>query len=216
MAVNAARATAALLAAVLALGACGSGSGSGSGSASGSQSGDQPATTESGGGDASSDLAIGGSDAASQVDREVSETLSELDAETRDGNTVVTLPERVLFAFGEHELLLEAGQVLDDLAGVIDQIEGAPVQVNGHTDSVGSTAANQHLSDRRARSVTDHLVAAGVEAGRIHPRGFGEAQPIAPNAHPDRSDDPEGRARNRRVEVVIEGVDLSGGSGGSG
>ena len=204
MAVNAARATAALLAAALALGACGSGTGSGE---------DQPATTESGGGDASSDLAIGGSDAASQVDREVSETLSELDAESRDGNTVVTLPESVLFAFGEHELLPEATQVLDDLVRVIDHVESAPVQVNGHTDSVGSTAANQQLSDRRARSVADHLIAAGVEAGRIHPRGFGEAQPIAPNANPDGSDDPEGRARNRRVEVVIEGVDLSGGSG---
>jgi outer membrane protein OmpA-like peptidoglycan-associated protein len=200
MAVNPARVAAALLAAALALGACGTGSGDA----------DPAATTESGGTDASSDLAIGGGDAASRVDREVSETLSELDAETRDGNTVVTLPERVLFAFGEHELLPEATQVLDDLAGVIDHVEDAPVQVNGHTDSVGSAAANRQLSDRRARAVVDRLVAAGVDTGRLQPRGFGEAQPIAPNANPDGSDDPDGRARNRRVEVVIEGVDLSG------
>jgi outer membrane protein OmpA-like peptidoglycan-associated protein len=199
MAVNAARVTSALLAAALALGACGTDSGD-----------DQPATTESDGGEASSDLAIGGSGAASQVEREISETLSELDAETRDGDTVVTLPERVLFAFGEHDLLPEASGVLDDLAGVIVQVEGAPVRVDGHTDSVGSTAANQQLSDRRARSVVDYLVAAGVDAGRLHPRGFGEARPIAPNANPDGSDDPDGRARNRRVEVVIEGVDLTG------
>jgi OOP family OmpA-OmpF porin len=84
------------------------------------------------------------------------------------------------------------------------------VRVDGHTDSVGSTAANQQLSDRRARSVVEYLVAVGVDAGRLHPRGFGEAWPIAPNANPDGSDDPDGRARNRRVEVVIEGVDLTG------
>jgi outer membrane protein OmpA-like peptidoglycan-associated protein len=212
------RGAAALLAAAVALGAGGACSpgddsgGEGDGEGAFGESTDREATTTSpSDGDAGSDLTIDGRDAASDVEREMSETLSSLDVEARGGDTVVTLPEHVLFAFGEHELLPEATQVLDDLAAVIAEVEGAAVQVNGHTDAVGSTEANQQLSERRAQAVVDHLVAAGVEADRLQPAGFGESQPVAPNARADGSDDPDGRARNRRVEVVIEGVDLSGG-----
>ena len=134
--------------------------------------------------------------------------MSELDAETRDGDTVVSLPDRVLFAFGSPELLPDAAPVLDDLVQAIDYFADAPVQVSGHTDAVGSAASNQALSEH-ARAVVDYFTDAGVDRSRLHSQGFGEAQPVVPNTHEDGSDDPEGRGQNRRVEIVLEGVDLA-------
>lgn len=157
---------------------------------------------------AGSELTRGGSDVASEVERRVAETLSELDARMRDGDTVVTLPSRVLFDFDEHELRADAGEVLDGLAEAAAHFADAPVAVHGHTDSVGGAAYNQRLSERRAESVVGYLVDAGVAADRITARGLGENEPVAPNTGDDGSDNPEGRARNRRVEVILEGVDL--------
>jgi outer membrane protein OmpA-like peptidoglycan-associated protein len=162
---------------------------------------------DTGGGDgAQTDLDVDRSDTASALERRVSATLSELDAEQRGADTVVVLPEQVLFAFGDHELLPEAIPVLDGLVEAMGLYAAAPVQVNGHTDAIGSDAANQALSERRAQAVTDHFVGQGVDPARIHAQGFGESQPVAPNAHPDGADDPDGRSRNRRVEVVLENV----------
>ena len=155
---------------------------------------------------AATELEIGASETASELERRISETLSELDAEQRGADTVVVIPEQVLFAFGEHELLPEAATVLDRLVEVMQHYGSAPVRVDGHTDAIGSDAANQALSERRAQAVVDHLVAAGVDPGRLRAQGFGESRPVAPNTHPDGADDPDGRARNRRVEVVLEGV----------
>lgn len=181
--------------------------GSGSGSSSSSTSGpDEPGA----GGGAATELDIEGSDVVTDLERRVSETLSELDAEQRGADTVVTLPEHVLFAFGRHELLPEATAVLDRLAEAMRLHGTAPVRVEGHTDAVGSDAANQALSERRAQAVVDHLVAAGIGADRLRAQGFGETRPVAPNTHPDGADDPAGRARNRRVEVVLEGVTAPG------
>jgi photosystem I P700 chlorophyll a apoprotein A2 len=164
-----------------------------------------PEAGDSGGG--GSDLDRDRSDAASDVERRVSETLTELDARVEEGDTVITLPDQVLFEFGRHELLPEAGTTLDRIAEAVDHFAPAPVRVAGHTDARGSTDHNQALSERRAGSVVDHLVGAGVDPGRITAEGFGETRPVAPNTRPDGTDDPDGRARNRRVEVVIVGVD---------
>lgn len=120
-----------------------------------------------------------------------------------------SLPDRVLFDYDRHELHADAGPILNDLAEVITYFVAARVQVNGHTDSRGLDDYNQRLSERRARSVVDHMLGAGVEPERLTARGFGEARPVAPNARPDGSDDPDGRAQKRRVEIVIEGVDAS-------
>jgi outer membrane protein OmpA-like peptidoglycan-associated protein len=147
------------------------------------------------------------SDAASDIERRVSETLSELDAEVRGGDTVITLPDRVLFDFDQHELLSSSTEILDDIAEAIVYFADAPVRVAGHTDGKGSPEYNQGLSERRARSVVDHLVTAGVEARRVTAEGLGEANPVAADTNPDGSDNPQGRAQNRRVEIVIEGVD---------
>lgn len=68
-------------------------------------------------------------------------------------------------------------------------------EIYGHADSTGPTVYNQKLSERRAKAVVDYLVAKGVDASRLSPKGFGETVPIAPNTTP------EGRQKNRRVEV---------------
>jgi outer membrane protein OmpA-like peptidoglycan-associated protein len=147
------------------------------------------------------------SDASSDIERRISDTFSELGAELRGGDTVITLPDTVLFDFDQHELLTGASGVLDNLAEAITYFAGAPVQVTGHTDGKGTPEYNEGLSERRARSVVDYFVTKGVDADRINAEGLGESQPVATDVNPDGSDDPDGRARNRRVEIVIEGVD---------
>ena len=78
------------------------------------------------------------------------------------------------------------------------------MRIEGYTDSKGSEAYNKGLSEDRAQSVADWLAEVeGLDGGTFDVVGFGEAKPVAPNEKPDGSDDPEGRQKNRRVEIVI-------------
>lgn len=130
----------------------------------------------------------------------------DLAAEETEQEVRYSLSGDVLFAFDRAEIRPDAEAVLEELAADVRQrFPGADVRVEGHTDARGSEAYNQTLSQRRAEAVKRWLVAeGGLEAGRISTRGFGESRPVAPNAKPDGSDDPAGRQRNRRVEVVVE------------
>lgn len=74
--------------------------------------------------------------------------------------------------------------------------------VDGHADAIGTDAYNYGLSMRRAQAVRDALVKTGVPAARLTPRGFGKTRPVAPNTNEDGSDNPDGRAMNRRVELT--------------
>ncbi|WP_457787688.1 OmpA family protein [Pseudomonas sp. PL-6] len=103
----------------------------------------------------------------------------------------------VLFAFDSAELTGEARGLLADVATRLTGANLVSVRVVGHTDSVGSDAYNQGLSERRARSVADFLIAQGVPAGKVSTEGRGESQPVADNG----SD--AGRAENRRVELHV-------------
>jgi outer membrane protein OmpA-like peptidoglycan-associated protein len=112
--------------------------------------------------------------------------------------TVVTLSGSVLFASGKSELLPTATSRLTQVAqALVSGDPDATFVVEGHTDSSGSEELNQRLSEARAKSVRDFLVARGVPAERIQSRGVGEAQPVADNSSA------EGRANNRRVEIII-------------
>jgi outer membrane protein OmpA-like peptidoglycan-associated protein len=127
-----------------------------------------------------------------------------LEATETERGVVVNLPD-VLFAFGKADLTVDAHTKIERSATVLTrQASGRPVSVEGHTDSVGSEAANQRLSERRAEVVATGLKDHGVSAQRITSKGFGERYPVAPNAIADGADNPSGRAKNRRVEVVIE------------
>jgi len=111
---------------------------------------------------------------------------------------IVTLSGSVLFRSDESTLLSSARVKLDQVATALLAIRARNLIVEGNTDSQGSEAYNQGLSQRRADAVREYLVQKGYPADRIQSRGRGESNPIANNASP------EGRANNRRVEIVIE------------
>jgi OOP family OmpA-OmpF porin len=110
---------------------------------------------------------------------------------------VVIELEGVHFDFDSAKLKPEAMTILDDAAALLMKHERVVVEVGGHTDSTGPESYNQGLSERRANSVQDYLVSKGVRASRLSAKGYGEAMPVASN------DTREGRAMNRRVELVV-------------
>ncbi|EZH80820.1 membrane protein [Ectopseudomonas composti] len=103
----------------------------------------------------------------------------------------------VLFAFDSAELTGDARRLLADVSTRLTGASLVAVKVVGHTDSEGSDGYNQALSERRARSVADFLIAQGVSAGKLSTEGRGESQPVADNASE------AGRAENRRVELYV-------------
>ncbi len=111
----------------------------------------------------------------------------------RPGDQVVL---RVQFRSNRAELLPESRVVLDSVASAIRGTPNSRWQVEGHTDGVGTDAANRTLSDARARSVVDYLVSRGVDASILTARGFGEERPVTSDATV------EGRAQNRRVQLL--------------
>jgi len=105
----------------------------------------------------------------------------------------------VLFRTGSFELLPGARERLAKVSGIVLAYPSLHLQIEGHTDSVGTDEYNQTLSEKRAGAVRDYLVQQGIGAGSIEARGFGKKQPIASN------DTAEGRQQNRRVELVLSG-----------
>jgi len=112
---------------------------------------------------------------------------------------VITLSGAVLFGSGQAALLPGAMMKLNEVADAL--LKGnaeSKIVVEGHTDSQGSASLNQDLSVRRAQSVRDYLVSRGIAADRITAQGLGSTRPVAPN------NTAEGRADNRRVEIVVQ------------
>src|SRR6476619_785719 len=105
----------------------------------------------------------------------------------------------VLFKTGSFELLSGARERLAKVSGIVIAHPGLHLEVEGHTDSVGSDEYNQDLSEKRASAVRDYFVQQGIAANSIEARGFGKTQPVATN------DTAEGRQQNRRVELVLSG-----------
>jgi len=111
----------------------------------------------------------------------------------------------VNFDFDKSKLRPDAVEILNQAVEVLKKYPELKVEVAGHTDSVGTDAYNQKLSERRAKAVYDYLTSNGVDAGRLRgPNGYGESRPIAPNTNPDGSDNPEGRAKNRRTDLNVQ------------
>ena len=111
---------------------------------------------------------------------------------------VITLSGSVLFASGKSGLLPAAQSRLKDVAKVLTREDPVSTMVvEGHTDSQGKASYNQTLSEERAQAVRDYLVASGIAADRISSKGYGPSRPVSEN------NTSEGRANNRRVEIVI-------------
>jgi outer membrane protein OmpA-like peptidoglycan-associated protein len=133
--------------------------------------------------------------------------LSQLNSilQTRDSarGLIVNMSD-VLFDTGSYTLKPGAREKLAKISGIVLAHVGLSLQIEGHTDSVGGDDFNQQLSERRADSVRDFLAEQGVPASSITARGFGKMQPVASN------DTAEGRQRNRRVELVVNGDAIGG------
>jgi outer membrane protein OmpA-like peptidoglycan-associated protein len=111
---------------------------------------------------------------------------------------VITLSGEVLFASGKSDLMSGAQAKLSEVADALTKEDkDSKVVVEGHTDSQGGASYNQDLSQRRAQAVRDYLVTRGMASDRVTAAGFGPTRPIADNTSP------EGRANNRRVEIVV-------------
>ena len=102
------------------------------------------------------------------------------------------------FAFNQATLTPEGQEKVRSVAETLNRYPDRGIEVSGYTDSTGSEARNQRLSERRAEAVKQILVESGVSASRITTTGYGASNPVASNATA------EGRAQNRRVEIVLE------------
>jgi outer membrane protein OmpA-like peptidoglycan-associated protein len=136
---------------------------------------------------------------ALEENRRILEELRNRGADARITNrgVSVNLPD-VLFEFGKSNLTYEAEQTARQIAEAAGSVKGRMITVEGHTDSIGSDQANQKLSEDRADRVARTIISDGVSREKVRSRGLGKTKPIASN------ESSEGRARNRRVEVIIE------------
>ena len=129
--------------------------------------------------------------------------LKDLGAKVTEQEIRIELAADVLFDFDKATLRKEATPALDKVAQVLKSYPNASATIEGHTDGKGDDAYNQKLSERRAESVRGWLAGNGASLP-MTTRGWGRKKPIAPNAKPDGKDDPEGRQKNRRVEIVVK------------
>ncbi len=163
-------------------------------------------------------LAVGGSPRAVAIGGAVGAAVGglighELDAQQREleaslgGNgatvtntgssLIVALPAAITFESSSSDLTPQAAKDIASVSATLGKYPNSTVRVLGHTDDTGSTAYNQRLSERRAQAVTNVLVASGTPSNRVQTFGLAYKQPIASN------ETPEGRAQNRRVEIII-------------
>ena len=143
------------------------------------------------------EMARNDADSARSDAEEMRRQIEAMQAEATDRGLVLTLGD-VLFATGRSEVKVGSASNLNKLVAFLNKYPERKVQIEGHTDNVGSENSNQDLSQRRADSVRSYLMQQGIGADRLVAAGKGESQPIADNA----SD--SGRQQNRRVVAIIE------------
>src|SRR5882724_3004852 len=140
-----------------------------------------------------------------QKELDLERAQKEFQAQQSGRSLSMNLSGDVLFDYDKAVLRPEAEQALKKVAVVLSQFPESKVTVEGYTDSKGTKATNMQLSRERALAVKDWLVKnGGVVAANISTKGFGEQYPIAPNKNTDGSDNPLGRALNRRVSIIVE------------
>jgi len=144
------------------------------------------------------DLARREAELASAQAQSLQRRLEYMEYRQTDRGVVVTLDD-VLFEVGETDLLPSAAQNLDDVIELLESEPDKEIRIEGHTDSTGPAELNVRLSQQRAEAVLDALVERGIDRGRLTAVGMGEEFPIATN------ETAEGRASNRRVDVIVLG-----------
>ena len=130
--------------------------------------------------------------------------IKDLNGTVGESEITVPLPSDVLFDYDRADIKQEAIPTLRKLQQAISELNPEQIQIEGHTDSHGSETYNLQLSQQRAEAIATWLVNnAGITSDRLISQGYGETQPIAENQKPNGEDNPEGRAKNRRVEIII-------------
>ena len=133
--------------------------------------------------------------------------LQDLGAKVTDQEVRIDLASDVLFDFDKYTLRAEAAPTLRKVGQVAASYPRSTMTIEGHTDGKGTHPYNMKLSEDRAASVKIWLVQnTGIPSSHMSTRGWGETKPVAPNKKPDGSDDPVGRQKNRRVEIVLRKV----------
>ncbi|MDI7863825.1 OmpA family protein [Rhizobiaceae bacterium n13] len=146
--------------------------------------------------------ALAGGAVGNYMDSQEAELRAELESTgvsvTRVGDRIIlNMPSNITFATDQDQIQPAFYSTLNSVAIVLRKFNRTLIDINGHTDSTGSLAHNQALSERRAASVANFLGGQGVDQRRISTMGFGPNQPVASNATET------GRAQNRRVEISI-------------
>jgi outer membrane protein OmpA-like peptidoglycan-associated protein/tetratricopeptide (TPR) repeat protein len=121
--------------------------------------------------------------------------------------STITL-NNIFFDYNSSELKQESFVELEKLYKLIKNNPSLKIEIGGHTDSKGSMDANMRLSQERTQSVVNYLITQGIDEKKLVAKGYGPTKPIAPNTNEDGSDNPEGRAKNRRIEMKI--LEVSG------
>ena len=111
--------------------------------------------------------------------------------------------ENIYYDFARWDITPEAGIELDKLVDIMYDNPDIVIELSSHTDSVDTESYNIRLSQRRAESAVNYIVSTGVDRNRITAKGYGESRHIARNTNPDGTDNPEGRAKNRRTEFKV-------------
>jgi outer membrane protein OmpA-like peptidoglycan-associated protein len=138
-------------------------------------------------------------ESANEVREKLRQQLNSVLATSETARGLIVNMSDVLFDTGKYTLKTGAQISLAKVAGILQAYPGLKVQVEGYTDSTGTPAGNQTLSQNRAQAVHDFLISQGVSPGSITAQGFGENNPVADNTTPS------GRAENRRVNMVVSG-----------
>jgi outer membrane protein OmpA-like peptidoglycan-associated protein len=135
---------------------------------------------------------------------DVAGKVQELQVKETETEIRIELAADVLFDFDKSEIRPQAKEALKQAGGMIRDKAKSTVRIEGHTDAKGSAPYNQRLSLARSNSVKIWLIQnEGLKEVRFTTSGFGAKNPVAANTKPDGSDDPEGRQKNRRVEIII-------------
>ncbi len=115
-----------------------------------------------------------------------------------------SIAEKIIyFGFNQSEISQDFKNQLDLVTATLNENQQSKVDISAHSDSKGSDQFNLSLSRKRAENVVNYLVSKGVKKNRITMKYFGESKPLAPNANPDGTDNPNGRDKNRRAEIIV-------------
>jgi outer membrane protein OmpA-like peptidoglycan-associated protein len=117
--------------------------------------------------------------------------------------------KNIYYDFAKWDIRLDAAKELDKLIDILYDNPEISIELSSHTDSVDTESYNQRLSQRRAESAVNYIIAAGINRNRVTAKGYGELHPIARNTNPDGTDNPEGRQENRRTEFKVTQINKS-------